>query len=373
MSGSDTTPAERISRRDAVSNWITCALAVIAIIAQPFTPEMRAGIAWTLPYALRVSIVVAVVLLICLLAYYRVQRRRRSAKDASIEAEPALEIRRIQYNIDDKTQKNVPEGDQVLGRHLHLLEYDRPSKELMVFLPGLGLDAEDFEDYMRQSRFHCIGLTMFGFNPEERTDPNYQPISLEAHMQVVLYALCRIRNTHPHKELTVCGFSIGADQFLLAPEVKSGALRQLEIRHTVLLDPNVNKSTMLLSGRLAHIDGGKGVLELNMLTETETNEENFHFLSGYKSRICLKNLDHLRRFAEDIVGAWDCETSETFLKRLNDLHREVGKVTVVMSSSYRGLCDNLAKHAGTDADIVYEQLNHFKLLRPELMEKYLNP
>ena len=54
-----------------------------------------------------------------------------------------------------------------------------------MFVHGLGLDANDFRPYMAESRFHCIALTLYGFNTEEKDDPHYRPISLQSHVQLL--------------------------------------------------------------------------------------------------------------------------------------------------------------------------------------------
>src|SRR4029077_13542600 len=104
-------------------------------------------------------------------------------------------------------------GDQdvIVGRSLHYLETKRGSDDLLIFLHGLALDASDFRPYMTESRFHCLALTLYGFNAEEKDDQHYRPISLQSHVQLLGYALGKIATQYPHKRITLVGFSFGAD------------------------------------------------------------------------------------------------------------------------------------------------------------------
>jgi pimeloyl-ACP methyl ester carboxylesterase len=156
----------------------------------------------------------------------------------------------------------VDEQDLVVGRTLHYLEAKRDSSELVIFLHGLGLDANDFRPYMAESRHHCIALTLYGFNAEERDDDHYKPISLQTHVQLLGYALERLHRIHPRKRMALVGFSFGADVMLFLPQFAGDATRRLQLNKAVLLDPNVNHSTTTISARIAMVDRDRPLAEL---------------------------------------------------------------------------------------------------------------
>lgn len=138
-----------------------------------------------------------------------------------------------------------------MGRSLHFIEAKRESAELVVFLHGLGLDADDFRPYIAESRFHCIALTLYGFNVAEKDDEHYQPISLQTHTQLLGYALRKIRRWYPAKRI---GFSFGADMLLFLPLFAPEAIRSINASRAVLLDPNVNTTTTTISARIALVE-----------------------------------------------------------------------------------------------------------------------
>ena len=87
----------------------------------------------------------------------------------------------------DALSESSNERDVVVGRALHYLECKHDSDELVIFLHGLGLDANDFRSYLAESKLHCIALTLYGFNTAEKYDEHYKPISLQSHVRLLAY------------------------------------------------------------------------------------------------------------------------------------------------------------------------------------------
>jgi hypothetical protein len=88
------------------------------------------------------AVVAAVVTSAATAVIYRwlVRRSQRNAQIVAGEIE-------IQSDILDAV---ADDHDSVVGRSLHYLEARRESPELVVFLHGLGLDANDFRPYGRK-------------------------------------------------------------------------------------------------------------------------------------------------------------------------------------------------------------------------------
>jgi pimeloyl-ACP methyl ester carboxylesterase len=380
MSQSDAASAAKPDWTTRITLMLTVIFGVGGLAVEMYSTEMRNGVQSSLSPIGRFGVPIALGVLTAILVY-RLRRRGKTKPDIRIQAEtePApiaepecVKIEHKRITIDADTQQRVPDADQVLGRDIHILESKYESKDLYIFLPGLGLDAKDFEPYMRAARFHCVALTLFGFNEEEHDNRDYWSITHQGHLQVIAFVLRQIHRAYPKKRIVLCGFSIGADQLLLMAETCPDVLAEIKVKRALLLDVNINRSTMLLSGQLAKIDPEGGVNQLNMITSSTSNREEFHFLSEYQSRICMKNLHHLRRLAKDITKEWDFDGAEKFVERLHGLHEAIEDITVVMSSAYRVLCHDISRSAATESKIEYEQLNHFKLLEPEILGKYLS-
>ena len=138
-----------------------------------------------------------------LLIYRWLQDRRREQSEIS-QGELPIGSDALKVVINDQ--------DVIVGRTLSYLETRRDSEDLLVFLHGLGLDASDFRPYMTEEpNGHCLALTLYGFNAEEKDDQHYKPISLESHVQLLGYALGKIAAQYPNKRITLVGFSFGAD------------------------------------------------------------------------------------------------------------------------------------------------------------------
>ena len=267
------------------------------------------------------------------------------------------------------------EQDLVVGRELHYLEVKRESPELVIFLHGLGLDAQDFRPYMAESRYHCIALTLYRFNAGEQEDTHYRPISLSTHIQLLAYALTRIAARHPHKRMTLVGFSFGADIiFLLAAEV-AAVVRKLNISQTLLLDPNVNSSTTTISSRIAVIDPSRPIDELTKILESADDVAEFRNLCHYLYKITAKNFAQVQRHAQDMIALWPGHSYDTFLDRLGQLNALVGGVHVVLSFDYEKNFNGIARGAVTrgldPGNLACSRVDHFDLIGAKFLKEQL--
>jgi len=176
------------------------------------------------------AVIAAVVTSAATAVIYRwlVRRSQRNAQILSTDIE-------IQSDVLDAL---ADEHDSVVGRSLHYLEAKRDSPELVVFLHGLGLDANDFRPYMAESKFHCVALTLYGFNEDEKDDDRYQPISLQTHVRLLAYALKSLQESNPKKRIALVGFSFGADVIFFLVQYCLESIRALEVSTALLLDPN---------------------------------------------------------------------------------------------------------------------------------------
>ncbi|TDE39911.1 alpha/beta fold hydrolase [Nonomuraea mesophila] len=122
------------------------------------------------------------------------------------------------------------------GHGLTYIENSSTSPDLVVFLHGLGLDADDYRDYLsRHDEHHSVAVTLRGF--DANTSYSGSPISLSDHVRMVADLVEEINLKNPGKRIHLVGFSLGADLILrLAEHWRSGASPAPPIAATLLLD-----------------------------------------------------------------------------------------------------------------------------------------
>jgi hypothetical protein len=269
----------------------------------------------------------------------------------------------------------VDEQDLVVGRVLRYLEAKRESSELVIFLHGLGLDADDFRPYMAESQYHCIAITLYGFNAEERADSHYKPISMATHVQLIAYAIGKLSRRYPQKRVTLVGFSFGADVILFLPQFAQSYLREFRPSRALLLDPNINRTTTTISSRIAIIDGERPLDELiNLLRSTDDVGE-FRNLCEYVYKITAKNFGQIRRHASEMIQLWDTDTYDRFLDRLGQLSNSADRVHVVLSFDYDKHFNAIARGAVArglnPSDLECSRVGHFDLIGPRFLKERL--
>lgn len=269
----------------------------------------------------------------------------------------------------------ISEEDAVVGRSLRYLETRRFTEDLAVFLPGLGLDAYDFRPYMSESRFHCVALTLYGFNADERDDDWYRPISLESHIQLVGYALRRIQRRYPRKKLTLVGFSFGADMILCLREFAPDVFEELRLRRVVLLDPNINNTTTTISSRIADLDSDRSLRELVAILRSAKTAREFRYLCEYLSKITSKDFAHVRRHARDMVARYRQRSFGPVLDAVGQLAAVTEQVDIVLSLNHEEVFNAVARAAAarglSGARLECSRTDHFDLMSPAFLTDQL--
>jgi hypothetical protein len=275
----------------------------------------------------------------------------------------------------DVLEMVVDEQDLVVGRALRYLEAKRDSDELVIFLHGLGLDADDFRPYIAECRFHCVAITLYGFNAEERADDHYKPISMETHVQLLAYAIAKLSRMYPSKRISLVGFSFGADVLLFLPNFARAYIADLPITGALLLDPNVNQTTTTISSRIAIIDRERPLAELVRLLESTDDLAEFRNLCEYVYKITAKNFGQIQRHASEMIALWDTTSYECFLDRLGQLRGSVERVHLVLSFDYDRHFNAIARravtHGLTPADLECSRVGHFDLIGPQFLKERL--
>ena len=278
-------------------------------------------------------------------------------------------IRRQSFEIQvDDFENDLPRDQSVIGRELHYLEHVTESNKLVVLLHGLGLDANDFRPYMQVAKEHTVGITLFGFNESETSDARYRPIGLTTHAELVNGAINNLHRQYPGKKLVLVGFSLGADMLLRLGELwQDHPSRKPQVSAILLLDPNINHSTMLLSGGLARMNPLEPLTELKRIAQIPTNLVEFQNFSEYLHKVSVKNPAQIRRHAQDVWDYWEPDGKyDLFMDRIKRLAGFNINVRVICSVHYEQHFNDvttLARGHGLRQIFSLCRVDHFALFR----------
>lgn len=226
-----------------------------------------------------------------------------------------------------------------------------------------------------ESRFHCVALTLYGFNTDERDNDLYQPISLESHVQLLSYALRRIQRRYPRKRLTLVGFSFGADMILCLREFAPEVFEDLRLRSIVLLDPNINNTTTTISSRIADLDSDRSLRELVAILRSAKTAREFRYLCEYLSKITSKDFGQVRRHARDMVKRYRQRSFGPFLDPVGQLTAVTEAVEIVLSLNHEDVFNEVARAARqrglAGARLECSRTDHFDLMGPAFLADQL--
>ena len=275
----------------------------------------------------------------------------------------------------DVLESVTDDKDSIVGRSLRYIEARRDSDELVVFLHGLGLDADDFRPYLPESRFHCIAITQYGFNIDEKDDDHYRPISLQTHVQLLGYALRHIRAKYPKKRIAIVGFSFGADMLLFLPQIALEGIRSVRVSRAILLDPNVNQTTTTISSKIAEVETDQRLKELVAILESAENLGDFRNLCEYLYKITAKNFAQIQRHAQDVIEMWPGDAYDAFLDRLGQLTSVVDDIRLVLSFDYERHFNSIARGASNRGlnpkNLECSRWGHFDLIGSRFLKDRL--
>ncbi|WP_181958076.1 hypothetical protein [Nonomuraea mesophila] len=252
------------------------------------------------------------------------------------------------------------------------LERATESKTLAFLLPGLGLDANDFRPYMNIAREHTAALTLFGFNADEAGDERYRPVGLTTHVELVNGALNSLRRKYPQKKMVLIGFSTGADMVIRLGEFwQAHPTRDPRVSAILLLDPNINHSSMVVSGAFATMNPSHPLAELKEVARIPQSLTEFQNMSEYLHKISKKNLAHIQRHAEDWWNYWEDDGRyDLFFQRIGRLHGMNPRIRVLFSVHYdRHFNEIYARARRQNMGHVFglRRYDHFELLNDRLL------
>jgi len=143
------------------------------------------------------------------------------------------------------------------------------------------------------------------------------------------------------------------------------------------LDPNVNRSTMNISGAIARMDAPHPLDALRgLVTDAESLIE-FRNMCDYLHKITRKDLEQIRRFAKEVTACWESDsTYDEFFSRLTAATNVTARQRVVLSFAYHRHFNSVVRSAralGLRPEIFEStHCDHFGLIEPERLEQSIN-
>jgi pimeloyl-ACP methyl ester carboxylesterase len=259
----------------------------------------------------------------------------------------------------------APLAGSDLSGGLTYLENRSDSSTVTIFLHGLGLDARDYQDYLESHDQHGIALTLLGFDPDS-TD-KIAPVDLKQHVRVVSDFIRRVDEKYSHKDLILVGFSLGADMILrLAEYWQRHREFALKLKATLLLDPNVNQSTMTISRLFAEADPKDPLPAFKQLIDLARDTDSLRTLCEYLVKVVPKDFTHVRQMSRDMIEYWSPDGHEQIGTRLAAVSEFAQKVRVVLSASYEHDLDAMKQaareHQADSISFKLTKLEHFDLI-----------
>ncbi|GGQ94456.1 alpha/beta fold hydrolase [Kitasatospora griseola] len=259
---------------------------------------------------------------------------------------------------------------------LSCLEHRADSSSIVVFLHGLGLDARDFVDYLAHHEAqHAIAVTLHGFDPGPQQA--FPPVALSTHIAMTADALAAVAAENPGKRIVLVGFSLGADLVLqLAEFWAEHRSRAVPIESAVLLDPNVNQSTMMISRLFAAADPADPNPTFERLRETAQDPDAERALAEYLSKIGSKDFAQLQQLSRDVLAYWPAGGYRRLGERLATVADFAATTRVFLSAPYAehlpGMTAAVPSPAATTVSFELTALDHFGLISNESLSAFLS-
>ncbi|MEE1938975.1 hypothetical protein V1L54_06025 [Streptomyces sp. TRM 70361] len=338
------------------------------ILIGVYSDEARRMIAWTWTHVVAggTLVVLAAVAVFSAAWWTRgLLERRRELQRETVE-------RSFDIHADDF--EDLPSDHAVIGRELRYIERRTASSHLVILLPGLGLDAGEFRSFMNVASQHTVGLTAFGHNVDDARDNRYRAVGLATHAELISWAISRVSRQYPRKRITLVGFSVGADMlFRLAELWTDHPDRRPRICSVLLLDPNINHSTMIITHSVAQLNPEEPLAELKRIANIPRSPVEFQNICEYLHKISGKDLRQVQRYAADLWEYWEPEGQyDRFFHRFERLQAVCGTTRVFFSTHFEQHFNEvvaLARQRGIRKVFDLRRVDHFELCRETFLKR----
>ncbi|MBM9504500.1 alpha/beta fold hydrolase [Actinacidiphila acididurans] len=254
---------------------------------------------------------------------------------------------------------------------LSYLERRADSATLTFLFHGLGLDATDYLGYLNGHSSHSIAVNLRGYEPEAAAGA--APVPLGDHVAMVADFVEHVSRRNADKSVVLVGFSLGADLVLqLAEHWRRPGGRPPRVGATVLLDPNVNRSTMTISRLFAEADPGDPVPAFKQLINLAPDRNGFRALCQYLIKVAPKDFGQVRQLSQDTIRYWEPSGYEQFGARLHNVAEIAGQVRLVLSAPYEehlpAMRTAIRRHGDEErVSVRLTPLDHFELIGEETL------
>ncbi|MGW3644645.1 alpha/beta fold hydrolase [Streptomyces sp. NPDC000878] len=347
---------------------VTLVGAVVGTAIGIYSDEARSVIGWTWSHVVAggtlVTLAVATVFSLAWWARGLAERRRELRR----------EVVRHSFDIHaDDFEEDLPSDNAVIGRQLWYLERRTESADLTILLHGLGLDADDFRPFMNVARQHTAAITLFGHNADEARDDRYRPIGIAAHTDLISGAINNLQRQYPYKRITLVGFSVGCDMlFRLAELWREHPERQPKIKSVLLLDPNINHSTMVISEKMAHLNPEQPLAELKRIAQIPETLIEFQNVCEYLHKISGKDLAQVQRHAADLWAYWEPDGQyDLFFQRVDRIRAISDRTRVFFSIHFEQRFNDvvaLARQRGIRQVFDLRRVDHFEFCQDAFLK-----
>ena len=257
------------------------------------------------------------------------------------------------------------------------LEHVTDSRTITVFFHGLGLDASDYREYLETHETHAIAVNLAGYAPDG--EDRLPPVPVQRHVEMVAQLIEKTGRDKPDKKIILVGFSLGADLVLQLAEhwAATDVDRRPGIEGALMLDPNVNRSTMTISRLFSDADQNNPTDALKDLIGMADNTETLRALCGYASKVATKDFRQIQQMATDMMNYWEPAGYDQFGSRVAHVANLVKKVRIAVSADYEehmnGMQEAFSEHGlGPEkASIRLTDLGHFGLIGNEFLSEEL--
>ncbi|MGW0748176.1 alpha/beta fold hydrolase [Streptomyces sp. NPDC002587] len=268
----------------------------------------------------------------------------------------------------------VTEGRTSTG--LRYLERKSDSDTLTFFFHGLGLDATDYLGYLSHTDTHGIALNLRGYEPDRSA--GIPPVPLSSHIRMAAAFVEQVSRENANKKIVLLGFSLGADLILQLAEQWQAGRGIPAVHAAVLLDPNVNQSTMTISRLFAEADPTDPVPAFKRLVNLAPDKDGFRSLCHYLAKVAPKDFEQVAQLSRDMITYWRPDGYEQFGARLHNVTRVADHVRLVLSASYgehlSAMRTAMGRHGdGDNVSVELTELDHFDLIDEDRLASVLAP
>ena len=189
-------------------------------------------------------------------------------------------------------------------------------------------------------------------------------------------ALAQIAAGYPTKKLVLVGFSLGADLVLKLAERWANEAGAVRLEGALLLDPNVNQSTMTISRVIAAADRDDPLPAFKELINLAPDCETLAAMCAYVSKIARKDFAQLWQLSRDMLAYWRPDGYEQIGERLAAVAQVARIVRVALSASYEchlaALRDLARRHRARNVSFGLTKVGHFDLIRDDVLARELS-